>query len=644
MASSTLPKAPQCIVADFETKGIEARPKYPPKPVSLALKWPDTREYELLAWGHGDGSKAAGNNCTEKEARGRYKAARESRYPMLFQNASFDQDVAETHWDIPLLPWDRCHDTLYLIFLWDPHAPSLGLKQSAERLLGIPPEEQDKMNAWILAHVSEAKRAPSTVGKYIWMCPYQIVKPYHKGDLTRTQGIFDWLQPRIMEAGMGEAYDRERRLMPILLANARRGMRVDVAGLERDTPAMRKGVEAADAWLRKRLGDINLDSPKQLGEALYQKGAVIEFKMTKSDQRSTSKKHLTIDRFKDVKVYQALTYRSQAETAVGTFMEAWLELAGDGDTIYPDWSQVRAQKGGGNDSKGARSGRIICSRPNLLNIPKKWKKAIVAGYVHPSFIKGAPELPYIRTYALPSKGKRWGRRDLNQQEVRLFAHFEEGPVMEGFLTDPRFDMHEGVRAAEEEALISAGLRKEFGRDDAKGTVFGAFYGQGLPGLMESLRLRDPEDRPVGQIIYRALHAAAPSIKELSAELKALSNQGRPIMTWGGRLYYCEPPTYSEKFGRDMTYEYKLISYLIQGSGADVIKEIICRWYAHSKRTEEMIVTVYDEIDLNLPLSDKGMQHEMTVLRDVMLSIECSVPMLSDGEVGSSWGKLEKCAV
>ena len=105
-------KAPPVIVVDFETHAIEPRPNYPPRPCSLALKWPDQRDYKLLAWDHGDGSKAAGNNCTEKEARAEYKKARNSHYPMLFQNGSFDQDVAEIAWDIPLLPWERYHDTL----------------------------------------------------------------------------------------------------------------------------------------------------------------------------------------------------------------------------------------------------------------------------------------------------------------------------------------------------------------------------------------------------------------------------------------------------------------------------------------------------------------------------------------------------
>lgn len=625
---------PKVVTVDFETEAIAPRPNYPPRPVSLGLKWPDQRGYELLAWGH-----PTGNNTTEKKAQARLKAAYNSHYGILCQYGAFDLDVAETHWQLPLPPVERTHDTMYLIFLDDPHAESLSLKPSAHRLLNIPPEEQDRMFEWIVTHIQAAARKPSTAGAYISECPFTIVKPYLRGDLRRTLRIFEHLYPKIERAGMLEAYMRERRLMPILLRNAQRGMRVDLAALERDLPTMKDGLKRMERWLCKQLGDINLNSDKQLGEALYNKGVVTDFRRTPKGQLSVSKKYLTIDKFKDKRVYQALNYYGQMSTSVSMFVEPWLELAGatkDG-VLHPNWAQVRSPKGDSRDTKGARSGRIICSKPNLLNIPKKWKRAITAGYVHPTFVK-VPELPYMRKYVLPGKGKRWGRRDYNQQEVRLFGHFEEGPVAAGFLNEPRFDMHEGVRAAEEAALVAAGLRTSFDRDSAKTTVFGAFYGQGLSGLMDSLKLSE-DDRTVGQLIHKALHRAAPSIKQLSNELKELAGQGLPIRTWGGRLYYCEPPQYSEQFGRDMTFEYKLISYLIQGSGADVMKEAICRYYEHPKRTEEMIVTVYDELNINLPVSKAGQKQEMTLLRDVMQSIECDVPMLSDGETGPNWGEL-----
>lgn len=628
-------KAPPVILCDFETHGILPRPKYPPKPVSLALKYPDRKDWVLMSWGHEGG----GNNCTEKEARAEYIKAVSSKYPMAFQYGMFDMDVAETHWEVPLPDYKGWHDTMFLLFLWDPYAPTLSLKPSAERLLGIKPEEQDHLREWILSNVPEAKRKPSEWGAYIWKAPYQIVRPYHKGDLVRTGKLFNWLYPRIVEGGMLEAYERELKLMPLLLRNARRGMRIDVDRLAEDVKYMQLGVKKADDWLCKRLGIENIDSDQQLGNALYERGLIRTIHRTEKGQISVSKKYLTLDNFTEPKVYQALQYRNQMSTSLNMFALPWLELAAeDNGVIHPNWTQVR--RGGANDrgTNGAKTGRIICTKPNFLNIPKKWKRSITAGYAHPAWLK-VPELPFMRTYCLPSKGKLWGRRDWNQQEVRLFAHFEEGPVAEGFRTDPRYDIHETVRSEAERLLIAAALREEFDRDSAKTTVFGRFYGQGLSGLIESLKLRE-EEKPVAQIIQKAINKAVPSIKYLDDQLKEIGRAGDPIRTWGGRLYYVEEPSYSKKYGRNMTFEYKLISMLIQGSGADVAKEALVRYDQHPRRTEDFIVTVYDEIDIDLPKSKSGQQHEMGVLRECMEDLLMDVPMLSDGEVGPNWGKLE----
>ena len=145
------------------------------------------------------------------------------------------------------------------------------------------------------------------------------------------------------------------------------------------------------------------------------------------------------------------------------------------------------------------------------------------GYVHPAWLK-VPELPFIRTYALPSKGKRWGRRDFNQQELRLFGYYEEGPVQAGFLADPKFDIHEIVRAEIERQLRDGGLRDSFERDPAKGVVFARLYGQGLAGLMELLSLSEDE-KEVARTVQRAVNTAVPSIKELDKALKDIVNDG-----------------------------------------------------------------------------------------------------------------------
>ena len=92
----------------------------------------------------------------------------------------------------------------------------------------------------------------------------------------------------------------------------------------------------------------------------------------------------------------------------------------------------------------------------------------------------------------------------------------------------------------------------------------------------------------------------------------------------------------------MDFAYKMLNYLCQGSGADVTKEVLCRYDEHPKRQEDFITTVYDEICIDVPQSDKGARQEMKVLEECMLSIDVSpMQMKSDGEVGPSWGQLEK---
>lgn len=216
--------------------------------------------------------------------------------------------------------------------------------------------------------------------------------------------------------------------------------------------------------------------------------------------------------------------------------------------------------------------------------------------------------------------------------------------MQGFLDDYNFDMHEVVRAEVERQLQEAGLRNNFDRDSAKGVVFARLYGQGLAGLMALLNLQEDE-KHVAQVIQRAVNAAIPSIKELDTALKNIVKAGDPIKTWGGRLYYVEESKYVEKFNRNMDFSYKMLNYLCQGSGADFTKEVICRYHEDPKRGEELITTVYDELDINLPLTDKGARREMQVLKDIISSVDIKpLVMQSDGETGPNWGSLTKFAV
>ncbi len=628
-------KTPKIVGLDFETDAIEGRPAYPPKPVSYSIQMPGDRKPTFFSWGHPEG-----NNTNLATATRNLKAAiaeaKRNGWRIVFHHAKFDVEVLLHFFGIEL-PWEMIDDTMFLIYLDDPHAKDFKLKPSAERLLGEAPEEQDAVRDWILANkkMLEARYGgrvlPSQTGAWISKVPAKIVEPYANGDVRRTVNLFKLLWPQIAERGMLEAYDRERQLMPILLSNEREGMRVDTAGLKRDTKVYAKALADTDAWLRKRLKapELNINSDAEFAEALAQSGIVPDeaWTLTKSGARSVSKDNLTLDMFTDPKVARAFGYRNRLTTCLSMFMEPWLEqaLRNDG-RITTNWNQVR--QSGENKSQGTRTGRPSTNKHNFLNISKTWDDK-EDGYEHPAHL-GVLELPLTRRYILPDAGGVFCHRDYNQQELRILAHFEDGRLLQAYLENLRVDVHDYVRD-----LILDITGQDWPRRPVKIVNFRTIYGGGKAATAAGVGC-SMED---AARLLSAHAAALPGIKELKAELKAMALANEPITTYGGREYYCEPPAYSKKFDRMMSFEYKLLNYLIQGSAADATKEAIIRYHNHPKRDSRFMVTVYDEI--NISASKGNYKEQMAVLRESMESIEFDVPLLSDGKTGPNWGTLKK---
>ena len=343
-------------------------------------------------------------------------------------------------------------------------------------------------------------------------------------------------------------------------------------------------------------------------------------------QRSVAKGNLGREKFHDVEIFRVMGYRNRLQTVLGLNLRPWLAMAqANGGYIYTEWNQVRQSHG--NDNKGTRTGRLSCSR--FQNISKDFYDK-GDGYEHPKRdLRNLPELPLVRKYLLPDKGHIFCHRDYNQQEFRITAHYEDGDLRDAYVANPRIDYH---TLMQERIKTICGL--EYERRKVKILNFAIEYGVGLALLAKMLGT----DIETAGALRAAAKRAAPGIMALDAELKRRGGEGEPIRTWGGRLYYCEPPAFSKKHNREMTFEYKLLNYLIQGSAADCTKEAILRY--HDRRKEgRMLVTVHDEINLSVPKN--AAKAESDRLREAMESIEFDVPMLTDAKFGPSWGELEK---
>lgn len=619
-------RMPRPTTIDFETFGIEQRPAYPPKPVGVAVKeWGKKSRY--YAWGH-----PTGNNCTRETAQRALADAWSCSDGVLMQNAKFDVDVAETYLAAPRLSWSSYHDTMYLLFLNDPHAESLSLKPSAERILGLPPEEQDAVCEWLVTHnpipgvrISKAQKSEHYFARYIAYAPGDLVGKYACGDVDRTEALFKWNWKKVITEGkMLEAYDRERRLMPLLLDGEREGVDIDHERLAADAKLYIATFDALNNHLCKVLKapELNLDSGAQLVEAMLRAGKVDQrlLGLTPKGQVCTDK--AALERcVTDPALAVALRYRMQLKTCLSTFMLPWLEMVNtSGGKLYTTWNQVRDT--GSGKSKGTRTGRLS-STPNFQNIPNEFKGDLPK-------VKGAkiPPLPVMRSYIIAPKGHVLIGRDYSQQELRILAHFEDGALKDAYLKDNWLDVHDYARG-----MISRMLGREMERKPIKNTGFGIIYGMGVGLLAENSGITVEEAREV----KNAYLAIFPGLREMYRDMKCRAMADEPIRTWGSRSYLCEPPRMIN--GERVTFDYKMLNVLVQGSAADCTKEAVVHYHDVKPLEHKMLINVHDELLCAVP--EKDVERGMQVLKESMESVEFDVPMLSEGKWSAmNWAEMK----
>jgi DNA polymerase I-like protein with 3'-5' exonuclease and polymerase domains len=609
-------------------------------PVSVSIKrqGEPARSY---AWGH-----LEGNNCTWGEARQALIDAYANPDGILCQNGKFDVDVAEVHMDLPVPPWTDVHDTMFLLFLDDPHQAELGLKPSAERLLGAAPDERDEVVEWLVANqpvpgvkVSKSKQSDHYAMKYLPYAPGDLVGTYANGDVDRTEDLFHLLYPKTVERGMLEAYERERRLMPILLRMERRGIPVDLGRLRADVRQLTEWRVKVDDWVIKKLkapAGINLDSGDQVMAAMLAAGLVDESKAlrTATGKFQTNKDALLVA-VKDRTLLAMLRYRAALKTCLGTFMGPWLHMAEEtGGKIHTTWNQVRSPKG--DDTSGARTGRL--SATWFMNMPKPFEKLWVhqkTAETKPDDAKklvkcpivGLPDLPECRSYIVPGDGRVLIDRDYSQQEPRILAHFDGGALMQSYLDDPWIDFHDSAR----DKLAAVG--KHYERKPVKNTNLGLIYGMGVG------KLAMKNDMTVNEAgdLKKAILTLYPGLKDMYKDMKLRARTNTPIRTWGGREIYCEEPRIVD--GKLRQFDYKLVNMLIQGSAADCTKEAIIRFDAKCKDDWWLLLNVHDQLTASVPLYDTT--EAMGVMRSCMESVEFDVPILSEGSISdTNWAELK----
>lgn len=588
-------------VVDFETDEIVNGSGLAPYPRGVSIGPVDKpEEHKYYAWGH-----PTNNNCTEAEGKAALAAVWDHR--LVFHHGKFDISVAMEHWGFE---WPRAwEDTMYLIYLDNPLAATVSLKPSAERILGLPPDEQDAVKNWLIQHGIVPANSKNW-GAHICKAPGDLVGKYAIGDTQRTGALFLHLYDSIIQRNMLQAYERELKLAPILYRAEFKGVRVDRERLAADVPVFEAMLEQCENAIRAKLGDRPIDTPAQVAKALIAAGYTL--RLTPTGRVSTSQDALHEAIQDDQALLDLLQYRGACKTLLGTFMRPWLAFSERDGHLHPSWNSVRG------DDYGTRTGRLSCSNPNLQNVPTEFEfdyTGVLAGFV---------PLPYMRVYILPDPGEVILAGDYNGQEMRLLAHFAEGTAAEVYRNDPRADFHQvAVTLVKEKAGM------DLKRKQAKITGFSLIYGAGVPALAAQLGVPGHEASQIKRAYLKTMVGLADFQQSVSMRSE--------VKTWGGRIIPVQPPKYNED-GSVWTFNYKLVNHLIQGTAADQTKESIIRHDEDPNKVGRFLMTVHDENVHSVKL--ENLLAGAIAMAQSMEGLEgFDVPFIVELEYGPNWHDL-----
>ena len=609
---------------DFETeKIIDGSPKTP-KPVGLSVKYGKSAS-KYYAFGH-----KIGNNCTKDDVfKILFDILRHSTQPIICHNAKFDLRVCLEHFDLPIpIHPERINDTMIMAYLVDPREASLALKPLAEKYCGLEPEERDELKAWILISVPDAK--PSNWGEFISYAPGSLVGKYAEADTDMTYALYEYFSPLVLidkvedHQNIRDAYEREIKLLPIVIDMERRGITI--------SDDVHKAL--ANAERQFDLCDLQLSAyangakpgTKAMFNVLRSKGLIDESKIVYTDKGNPRYgKEFIEDLISDKELSKCLRLRSKLQKFIGTYLRPFAESHSIyGGKFYPYYNQTRS-----DNDLGTRTGRFSS---NIQQLPKDTGDNTTL-YAKQDFTIEA--MPSIRTFIIPSsKGKVLNKRDFSGQELRVTAHYAEGSILEAYKANPRMDVHGTI-----DNMIIEKTGHHLERTPVKTISFLKLYGGGPHKLAERLKISLQRAKE----FFAAYDKALPEFKGLMKDIEELARCGTKIRTWGGRSYAVEEPKLIVKpNGQKYIQEfyYKLGNVLIQGSSADMTKEAMIRYFYHPHRKGDILLTVHDE--LVTEVDEEYADEDMAILKWAMDDIPgWDVPLRSDGSRGYNFANMEK---
>ncbi len=410
------------------------------------------------------------------------------------------------------------------------------------------------------------------------------------------------LEKKLQDAGMDRLMrEMEMPLSLVLYDMEKEGVEVRREELRSYGDALVAQIEELEKAIHTQAGvEFNINSPKQLGEVLFETMNIPGGKKTKTGYSTAAdvleKLAEEYPIVKDILEYRGLTKLKS------TYADGLAAYIGTDKRIHTSFNQTITA-----------TGRISSTEPNLQNIPVKMELG-----------------RRIRKVFVPKSGYEFMDADYSQIELRVLAHLsEDSQLIEAYRMDE--DIHR-ITASK---VFHTPFEEvtDLQRRNAKAVNFGIVYGISSFGLSQDLSISRKEAAEYIEQYF----ATYPKVKEFLDKLVEAAKKQGYITTMFGRRRPI-PELSSSNFMQRSFGERVAMNSPIQGTAADIIKIAMIKvWRAlrEAGLKSKLILQVHDELVIETLLEEE--EQVRKILTDNMkLAADLAVTLEIDLHTGENW--------
>jgi DNA polymerase I-like protein with 3'-5' exonuclease and polymerase domains len=476
----------------------------------------------------------------------------------------------------------------------------------------------------------------------LWRLPARYVGPYGEADVDRPLRILPLQEKKLAEEGLTDLfYDVESKLIPMLLAMRRHGVRVDLDRAEQVRAILAKERDKWLAIMRSFTGPRGeLMAADSLAPALRERGLTLY--VTAAKHRPQINKEF-FERYRGDPLVDAIAAGRRCDKLLNTFIDSYVLKHNVNGRIHTCFNQLL-----GEDEAGRRRGtiaRLSSSDPDLQNLPSRENDADE----WMSF--GEDVVKLVRGIFVPEPDEDWERHDLSQIEFRYLTNYAVGRGAEearaAYNDDPKTNFHKMcARMARIDPNDESKHRK------VKNVNFSKVYGGGIRRIAKLMNCSFEEAFDFVALYDRELPFVKATLRK-AAEWAQRRGFVTTILNRRGRFPLWEPADYDTKgvalprakalaaYGSYIKRAgtHAALSRKLQGSAADHIKKgMVDIWEAGICNVlGPLLLTVHDENDWSKPRTAAAAEAAREARHLLENAIKISVPVTAEVKIGANWG-------